>query len=71
MSDYQDMHDYLNSRKQELDSDFNLQRPVFRDIQQYISPYTGHGLSGNYAQENKEGHRKDELIYDPTRFRVI
>lgn len=64
--DYPKLHGYLNARRRELDDDFQRQRPVFLDIQEFISPYTGMGLSGNYADEKREGHRKDLSVLDST-----
>lgn len=66
MAEYMDMHTYLNSRRAELNDDFDRQKVTLREIQKYISPYTGIGLTGNYADEQRDGGRKDELILDPT-----
>lgn len=57
----------INDRKKQLDSPFDEQRSLYSEIQEFVLPWNGLGLSGEItASELTDGAKKDDSIYDST-----
>ena len=48
------------SNYQELKDNFELAKPMLRQVQQVMAPYLGRNLSSDFDQREDEGYRKDQ-----------
>lgn len=56
----------LETRRAQLDRDFETFKSHYKEIADFVLPWHGRGLSGDNEQENRDGAKKSENIIDAT-----